>query len=269
MNVERITSAHNTHIKKALRLRQRRGRNQQERILIDGRREIERAIEGRVSIEEIYLSEDFFEEHRDAPILKRFSSAAARVVILPGNLIARIAYGDRDEGPVAVAEPPLKQLSQLRLPDNPLVAILEGVEKPGNVGAVVRSADAAGIDAVIVADGRTDLYNPNIVRASLGTVFTLQVCSCENQEILEWLGTQPLQVAVARLDGAISYDHMDFRQGTVIVLGNEASGVSQAWRNSDYQGIALPMCGAADSLNVSATAAVLFFEANRQRRASD
>ena len=266
MDYQRITSAQNSHVKNAIRLRQRRGREKLDRILIDGRREIERAIEGRVSIEEIYLSESFFEEHRDTPTLKRFSSGSSRLLILPDKLIGRITYGDRDEGPVAVAAAPAKELTQLRLPQNPLIVVLERVEKPGNVGAVVRSADAAGVDAVIVADGRTDLYNPNAVRASLGTIFTRQVCSCTNQEVFDWLAEQQFQVAVARIDGELCYDQLDFCRGTVIVLGSEAMGVSDEWHGADFQGISLPMCGAADSLNVSATAAVLFFEANRQRR---
>ncbi len=265
MDYQRITSAQNAHVKNAVRLRQRRGREQQNRILIDGRREIERAIEGRVSIEEIFLSESFFEQHRDSPTLQRFSSAA-RLLILPEKLVGRISYGQRDEGPVAVAATPSKQLLQLRLPENPLIAVLEGVEKPGNVGAVLRSADASGIDAVIVADGRTDLYNPNAVRASLGTIFTLQVCSCSDREAVDWLATRQLQVAVACVDAELSYEQYDFCRGTAIVLGSEAKGVSQMWRDNDFRDISLPMCGAADSLNVSATAAVLFFEANRQRR---
>lgn len=269
MDYQRITSAQNSHVKNAIRLRQRRGRERQDRILIDGHREIQRAIEGRVAIEEIYLSEGYFEQHRDAAGLQRLRSAGVRIAVLPDRLIERISYGESQGGPVAVATAPIRHLDQLHLRDNPLVAVLEGVEKPGNIGAVIRSADAAGIDAVIVAEGRTDLYNPNAVRASLGTIFTLPVCSCTNQEVRDWIAKQRLQVAVARIDGERSYDQLDFCGGTVIVLGGEAKGVSSEWRKREFQGMSLPMCGVADSLNVSAAAAVVFFEANRQRRASN
>ena len=156
-------------------------------------------------------------------------------------------------------------LSDLRLPPNPLVAVLEGLEKPGNVGAILRSADAAGVDAVIVADGRTDLYNPNTIRASLGTVFRENVCEATTAETIEWLRNRELTIVAARPDAEQSYSEVDFRSGAAIVLGSEADGLSDAWRGTNITPVRLPMLGMADSLNVSTTAAVLFYEALRQR----
>ena len=149
--------------------------------------------------------------------------------------------------------------------DAPLVAVLEGVEKPGNVGAVLRSADAAGVSALIAADPRTDLYNPNAIRASLGTIFTMPVCEAAGGETIEWLRANGFRIFAARVDGAIPYTEADYRGRSAIVLGSEAAGLSPLWRGDDVQAVRLPMLGAADSLNVSVTAAVLFYEALRQR----
>ncbi len=161
---------------------------------------------------------------------------------------------------------PCAALADLKLPDSALVAVLAGVEKPGNVGAVLRSADAAGASAVIAADAGTDLYNPNCIRASLGTVFTLPVCAASEVETLAYLRRERLAIYAARLDDtAIDYRQVQFAPRAAIVLGSEAVGLSDAWRGADIQAVKLPMLGVADSLNVSATAAVLFYEALRQR----
>jgi TrmH family RNA methyltransferase len=154
-------------------------------------------------------------------------------------------------------------------PQNPLVAVLEGIEKPGNVGAVLRSADAAGLSAVIVAAPRTDLYNPNAIRASLGTIFTMRVCEAASSEALAWLRQRKFTILAARVDGSVSYTEADYRGPTAIVLGSEAEGLSPMWTGDDIAAVRLPMLGAADSLNISATAAVLFYEAMRQRGAAE
>jgi TrmH family RNA methyltransferase len=145
------------------------------------------------------------------------------------------------------------------------VAVLEGVEKPGNVGAILRSADAAALDAVIVADGRTDLYNPNTIRASLGTVFRPNVCEATSAELLPWLQKNAVSIIAARPDAQAVYTETDLRGGVAIVLGSEAHGLSDHWRDESVTAVRLPMHGLADSLNVSTTAAVLFYEALRQR----
>jgi TrmH family RNA methyltransferase len=163
-----------------------------------------------------------------------------------------------------VARPPQTTLDDLRLPACPLVAVLEGVEKPGNVGAVLRSADAAGVSALIVADGGTDLYNPNTIRASLGTIFSMPVRAAPAPNVRDWLSSRQIPIFAARVDATTSYTDVDFTGPAAIVLGSEAAGLSQVW-TAGVTPIRLPMHGAADSLNVSATAAVLFYEVLRQR----
>jgi TrmH family RNA methyltransferase len=145
------------------------------------------------------------------------------------------------------------------------VAVLEGVEKPGNVGAILRSADAAGADAVVVADGGTDLYNPNTIRASLGTVFGANVCEATSSEVIDWLRSRQLTILAARPDADRLYTETDMRGGVAIVLGSEAGGLSPLWNSAGVTAVRLPMHGLADSLNVSTVAAVLFYEAVRQR----
>jgi TrmH family RNA methyltransferase len=189
----------------------------------------------------------------------------ARILTTAPNVFAKIAFGERNEGLVAVAKTPQRTLAALEMPDNPLVAVLENLEKPGNVGAVLRTADAAGVSAVIVADGGTDLYNPNAIRASLGAIFTVPVCAASSTETLAWLKQRGLAIFAARVDGAVDYAAASYRGPTAIVLGSEAHGLSRTWRGSGVSGIKLPMRGVVDSLNVSATAAVLFYEAMRQR----
>jgi TrmH family RNA methyltransferase len=153
-------------------------------------------------------------------------------------------------------------------PRAPLIAVVEGVEKPGNLGAILRSADGAGLDAVIAADSRTDLANPNVIRASLGTIFARPVVPATTARTLAWLRANGLTIVAARVDGALDYAAQDFRGPVAIVLGAEAKGLADPWRAPDVRAVRLPMLGVADSLNVSATAAVLFYEARRQRDAA-
>ncbi|MEX2091598.1 MAG: RNA methyltransferase, partial [Pirellulales bacterium] len=199
-------------------------------------------------------------------LVDRLRAAGAEILAVTAEVYEKFCFGERDEiGVVVVAETPQRRLSELQLPPAPLVAIVEGVEKPGNLGAILRSADAAGIDAVIVADGASDLFNPNTIRASLGTVFGANVVEATTSEAIDWLRKQKLRAVAARPDAELSYTSIDFRGGVAIVLGCEATGLTDAWRGAEVVPVRLPMCGIADSLNVSTTAAVLFYEALRQR----
>ena len=154
------------------------------------------------------------------------------------------------------------------LPEQPLVAVVECVEKPGNLGALLRSADGAGVDAVIVADAVSDIWNPNAIRASLGTIFSLPLAACSAAEALAFLRTHDIAVLSARVEGATDYDTIDLTQATALVVGAETSGLTEAWAGEGVTPVSIPMLGLADSLNVSASAAVLFYEARRQRRAA-
>jgi TrmH family RNA methyltransferase len=263
-----ISSARNPRLKQAVKLRQRRARADQSLMLIDGQREIALALEAGVRVEEIFVERRRASERDVGQWLKACADQGVQIWTLPAELLGKIGYGGRDDQCVATAQLPQRRLSELRLPERPLVVVLEAIEKPGNVGAIVRTADAAGAHAVIVADGRTDLFNPNAIRASRGTLFTTPLCAASTAEVMHWLSAGRLQVCVARVDAERSYDQADFRRGSAIVLGSETEGVSAPWRAPCFQAIRLPMSGRADSLNVAATAAVLLYEANRQRRQS-
>ena len=177
----------------------------------------------------------------------------------------KLAYGDRLDGVVAVAETPPRTLDELILPPEPLIGVVEGVEKPGNLGAILRSADGAGVNAIVVADTATDLFNPNIIRASIGTVFAVPVAVASSGDVLPWLKAHGIAIVAARVDGSVDYVDADYTGAVAIALGSEARGLSDAWGELARQSVKLPMLGVADSLNVSATAAVLFYEARRQR----
>jgi TrmH family RNA methyltransferase len=176
-----------------------------------------------------------------------------------------VAFGQRSDGVVAVVAAPTGSLEELVPPEHPLVVVAEGIEKPGNLGAIIRTADGAGADAVIAADPRTDLFNPNAIRASLGTIFGLPVVSAATSATLDWLVDHGIRPVAARPDAALTYTEADLRGPLAIVLGSEAGGLGEGWTDSRVQPVAIPMRGIADSLNVSIAAAILLYEARRQR----
>ena len=260
-----ITSPQNPRVKDAVRLRDRRHREKQRRILIDGIRELHRAVGAGVRLVEAFVCESLCQGDEAQRLLATLATSGCEVLYASEAVFQKMAFGQRAEGVLGIAELPRPTLESLTLPSNALVAVLEGVEKPGNVGAVLRSADAAGVSAVILADPRTDLYNPNAIRASLGTIFTMRVCEAASGDVLARLRQQKMKMLAARVDGAVPYTEVDYRGPTAILLGSEAEGLSPIWTGDDIQAVRLPMLGAADSLNVSVTAAVLFYEALRQR----
>jgi TrmH family RNA methyltransferase len=265
-----ITSLQNPRIKQAIKLRDRHGRDDRQRIIIDGRREIERALAGGVQLTELFIEADVLPPDVEKQLARQARACGADVLDVTAMVMQKLAFGERHEGVVATAKPPDASLAAFtaKLKSQttpPLIAIVEGVEKPGNVGAILRTADAAGLSGLIVCAGRTDLFNPNAIRASLGAIFTVPVASASLAETKAFLKDQQLKAFAARVDGAIDYTAADYRSPCVIILGSEAEGLSHAWQGSDVQAIRLPMLGQVDSLNVSVTAAVLFYEALRQR----
>jgi RNA methyltransferase, TrmH family len=265
MNDRTITSPHNTRIKDAARLRVGRQRQKQKRALIDGAREIARALDGNVRLIDVFVCDEFCQSEECRRLLARAGETDGTLWHVSADAFERLAFGGRAEGVVAVAATPERSLDSLQAPDGGLVAVACGLEKPGNVGAILRSADAAGVAAVIVADGGTDLFNPNCIRASLGTVFTQQVASATSEQTRRWLENRGYTILAARVDEGEAYDKVDYRGNVALVLGSEAAGLPGVWTAKDVRGVKLPMLGRADSLNVSAAAAVLFYEALRQR----
>jgi TrmH family RNA methyltransferase len=262
---QHITSRQNARVKEAVKLRERRQRERQGRFLIDGGREILRAIVNQIEIVEAFVCEPLLADEPARHAVTALQEANAAVATVTEEVFDKLCYGERTAGVLAVARTPQRRLDQLKLRAKPLIAVVEGLEKPGNVGAVLRSADGAGVDAVIVADPRSDLFNPNTIRASLGTVFDANVCTATSDDTLSFLQSLRIPVFAARPDAKLLYTEADYRAGAAIVLGSEAEGLSQKWSGAGVTGVRLPMLGIADSLNVSATAAVLFYEAQRQR----
>lgn len=258
-----LSSTRNPRVRAAAALRDRRARSEAGLTLIDGIRELARAVAGGASVVEVYVDRGRRTPEGDAAI-EAAGASGAEILEVSDVVVDRLAYGHRGDGIVAVARIPDTSLAGLRLPPDPLVVVVEGVEKPGNLGAVLRSADGAGADAVIAAEPRTDLFNPNAVRASQGTLFAVPVAAAPTGEVRAWLREAGIRVLAARVGASIPYAQADLRAAVAIVLGSEVSGLTDAW-TGDVTDIGLPMLGVADSLNVSIAAAVLLYEARRQR----
>ena len=271
MTTPELTSTANPRVKAVVRLRDRRERDATGLALVDGVREIGRAMDAGVGVVETFTATSLTTGADASALLARLTASGHPATEVSEQVLVRIAFGDRTDGLVAVVRMPRLTLADIHFPAPPaaaLIAVVEGVEKPGNLGAILRSADGAGLDAVIAADPRTDLANPNVIRASLGTVFARPVVPASTKETIAWLRDQGLTMVAARVDGSVDYAAQDLRGPVAIVLGAEAEGLGAAWDAPDVRGVGLPMHGVADSLNVSAAAAVLFYEARRQRMAS-
>jgi TrmH family RNA methyltransferase len=263
-----ITSSHNPRFRAALALRDARDRRTRGELLVDGAREIGRALGARVEPVELWVSPERVAGAEAAAALALAERSGVPMVQVAPDLLARLAFGDRDDGLVLVAHSPSTDLAALRLPEPAFVAVVEGVEKPGNLGAIVRSADGAGVDAIILADPRTDPWNANAVRASLGTVFTVPIGGCTSAEAVAYLRVRGTRLVAARVDGEVAYTEVDLTGEVALILGSEADGLGTAWAGADITPVRIPMQGVADSLNVSVSAAVLFYEALRQRSTS-
>jgi len=266
--MQHITSRQNARVKEAAKLRLARQRERQGRFVIDGARELLRAINSSIEIVEAFICESRCNDAETKQAAEAVSQSRAAVATVTEEVFEKLCFGERTGGVLAIARTPERSLAQLKLPAAPLIAVIEGIEKPGNVGAILRSADGAGVDAVVIADPRTDLFNPNAIRASLGTIFGANICTATSSETQAWLRAQNIPVVAARPDATALYTEVDYRGGAAIVLGSEAEGLTDAWSGDAATAIGLPMRGIADSLNVSATAAVLFYEAQRQRTGS-
>jgi TrmH family RNA methyltransferase len=263
----RIDSASNPRIKAALALRDRRDREQAGRTLVDGARESRRAIESGARPITAFVASELLGGPDAAVALDLARSAGAEIVELGPSAFKRLAFGDRADGIVLAVESPPTNLEVLALDlldHDPLLVVTEGLEKPGNLGAILRSADGAGADGLISIGG-TDLFNPNVIRASVGTVFSVPIAAATAADARGWLREQELRIVSAVVDAERLHTETDLTGPLAIVLGSEAEGLSPAWRGADVVPVRLPMLGIADSLNVSVAAAILLYEARRQR----
>ena len=260
--METITSAQNPKIKNLLLLQEKsRARREQGLFVVEGRRELEHCLEAGYNVRALFVCTEIFGSDTTP------SAAEAQIIEIPEALYRKVAYRESTEGIIAEVEYKERTLSDLNLPENPLIMVLEAVEKPGNLGAVLRSADAAGADAVLICDPLTDLYNPNLIRASIGAVFTVPTVVCSSEEAIAFLQARGIQILTAQLQDSSLYYDVDMRRGTALVMGTESTGLTDQWRRAASAHIRIPMLGRLDSLNVSVSAAILLFEAVRQRQA--
>lgn len=254
---EKITSKSNPKIKALLSLQQKSGeRRERSLFVVEGRREFEHCMEAGFTPEAVFICPELFP---DAGLPE------CSVFEVSREVYETIAYRGGTEGIVAEVKARPRTLESLQFGDSPLVAVIEGVEKPGNIGAILRSCDAAGVDALIVCDPRADIYNPNLIRASIGAAFTVPCVSCSSGEAIRFLKSRGIRILTAQLQDSSLYYDCDMTRGTAIVMGTESTGLSTQWREAADAHIRIPMLGRLDSLNVSVSAAILLFEAVRQR----
>jgi TrmH family RNA methyltransferase len=254
-----VTSLQNPLIKEVLRLKDKsRERRKSGRFIIEGQRELELALKGGYAIETLFVCNDIVDN-------SKLDIAAAKTIQLSQKVYERMAHRGSTEGIMAIAKTKKHDLNSLKLSKNPLVLVAEAPEKPGNIGALLRTADAANLDAVLIANAKSDVYNPNIIRSSVGCVFTTQIGIGSSAEIITYLKNNKIAIFCAALSASQNYTYSDFTDATAIVVGTEATGLSQQWLENSDQNIIIPMQGEIDSMNVSVSAAILIFEAKRQR----
>ena len=286
MRTENITSAQNPKIKNLLLLQEKsKARREQGLFVVEGRRELEHCLEAGFQVRTLFIcpelagnealsgafarigSRSDAEERASFPAQPLSPAMEPLIIEIPESLYRKVAYRESTEGIIAEVECKERRLEDLELSERPLVMVLESVEKPGNLGAVLRSADAARADAVIVCDPLTDLYNPNLIRASLGGIFTVPTVAASSEEAIAWLKARGIRILTAQLQDSSGYYDIDMTVGTALVMGTESTGLTDIWRRAADAHIRIPMLGRLDSLNVSVSAAILLFEAVRQRNA--
>ena len=258
-----ISSVQNPFIKQLVHLKDKsRERKKTSLFLIEGQRELSLALKGHYIIETILFLPELISESQ----ISTFVSPETELIEISKEVFKKLAYRDTTEGVIAVAKCKSHDLDTIHFTTkNPLILIAEAPEKPGNIGALLRTADAANVDAVIIANPKSDLYNPNIIRSSVGCVFTKQIALGTTAEIIDFLKTKHINIYCAALQASVNYNTQDFTQSTAIVVGTEATGLSDAWLKNATQNIIIPMQGEIDSMNVSVAAGILIFEAKRQR----
>lgn len=259
--MKQISSVQNPFIKSLILLQEKaKNRKQSGSFLMEGQREISLALKGGYELETVL----FFPEICSEVEAKKIAPNT-ELIEINKDVFQKLAYRDTTEGILAVAKTKSMQLNDLKLSKNPLILIAEAPEKPGNIGALLRTADAAKLDAVIIANPKSDLYNPNVVRSSVGCLFTNQIATGTTTEIIAFLKERNIHFYCATLQNSTSYHTLDYTTPTALVVGTEATGLTQEWRDAATQNIIIPMQGEIDSMNVSVAAAILIFEAKRQR----
>jgi len=264
-----ISSSDNPHVRQLIALREKRERDTTQRFLIEGYRELLRAIDAAVAIEQLFICPELFLGENEEVLIQKIRKSGATIISCSERVFHKISYRDRPDGLVAIAKTMNFTLHDLEEKlagiASPLLVVAEAIEKPGNLGTILRSADGAGAHGVIICDRCTDIYNPNVVRASVGTLFTLPVIETSSQEVLQWLQKRQITILSAMPQAKQLYSEADMRSPVAIIVGAEQIGLSTLWKDSATIQVAIPMKGVADSLNVAMATTILLYEAARQR----
>lgn len=261
---EVLSSAQNPKIKLALELLNSKGRKKHKLFIAEGLREIQIAIKSGFEPTHIFFNSEFIDK-KGSHHFKSFPIPYSQIFEVEKKLFSRFAYREDTEGIAGIFQSRKMALSELTLKKNPLILVLESVEKPGNLGAILRTADAAAIDAILICDPVIDLYNPNVIRSSIGCIFSQKIVICPSEKAIIWLKDRKINIYSTALTADRYYHNVDFRSSSAIVMGTEANGLSDIWlKNCDTQ-IKIPMLGKIDSLNVSNATAIIAYEAMRQR----
>ena len=261
--MERITSLQNPRVKQIVQLSKARERREQDLIAMEGAREIGLAIDAGYQPETLYICREIYSKSEYPDLIHRIP-VQKHMEIAPA-IFEKLAYREGSDGLIALIKPKDHSLKSIKLPKNPFIIVLESVEKPGNLGAVLRTADAAKVDAVIVCDPSTDIYNPNAIRSSVGCMFTVPIGLCSSEEAYQWMKENGIKSFAAELTASDWYQDCDFKVPSAIIMGTEADGLTDFWLQQADTRIKIPMRGKIDSLNVSVSTAILTFEAMRQR----
>lgn len=255
-----ITSLQNPRVKQLVRLRERRERESEGLILVEGLYEIETALASGLIPHTLYIAPDLAGENK-------IHAPTTELITVTTPVFEKISYRDNPDGWLAVFPVPQRSLEEFKIVGIPFVIVAEAIEKPGNLGAILRTADAAGVDALLVCDPRVDIYNPNVVRASRGTVFTVPVAQVTNVHALDWIHKNKINVLAATPSAEIVFSDVDLRKPVAMAVGTEDEGLSNFWLDNADQKVMIPMMGTVNSLNVSTSTAILAYEVVRQRRA--
>ncbi len=267
--VHEISSLQNPRVKQAVRLRDRRDRDREQLFLIEGYRELLRAGENRYPVERIFFCRAMFQGHNEMALLAEFEARGVPLFEVTGPVLRKMAYRDRPEGLVAVARQVHRGLADLPDRDRPFLLIAEAIEKPGNLGTMLRSADAVGVDGFILCDACTDLFNPNVVRASTGTLFSVPVIEARSSDTVSWLKRRGIRIVAATPHAEERYTDVDMSGPVAVVVGTEQYGLSNLWMQQSSCRVRIPMLGKADSLNVASATTLMLYEVIRQRGLGD
>jgi len=262
---KKISSHQNPFIKQILNLEKERNRKENNIFVVEGVRELHLALLADFEVQTIIYSADFDRFNEVFENISEEIREKIEDIEVTESVFEKIAYRNSVSNIIALCKYKELKLSDLKLSNNPIIVVLESLEKPGNLGAILRTADAAGIDAVIVCDTQTNVYNPNVVRSSLGCLFTVQVAVAESSELIKWLKTNNLQIFATALTASVEYQTIDYTAACAIIMGSEAKGLTNIWLENSNANIKIPMRGKVDSMNVSVSTAITIFEAMRQR----